>query len=126
MGQDLGRIWWCPTGPLAFLPIHAAGLYCEDQAFGSKLSDFLISSYTPSLTALIEGFRTQSGSQEDLQLLAVTQPSADGQHNIPGTLEEIESIKEHAQGKVPVLWLDKDGATIEKVQKSMRDRKSVV
>ncbi|KAJ7915277.1 hypothetical protein B0H13DRAFT_1457822, partial [Mycena leptocephala] len=24
---DLSRIWWCPTGPFAFLPIHAAGLY---------------------------------------------------------------------------------------------------
>lgn len=24
---DPQRIWWCPTGSLAFLPIHAAGLY---------------------------------------------------------------------------------------------------
>ncbi|KAJ7884487.1 CHAT domain-containing protein [Mycena leptocephala] len=60
----------------AFLPIHAAGLYSKDQAFGSKLSDFLISSYTPSLTALIQGYRPQSESQARLQLLAVTQPSA--------------------------------------------------
>jgi CHAT domain-containing protein len=121
MHQDLGRIWWCPTGPLAFLPIHAAGLYGEDQAFGSKLSDFLISSYTPSLTALIEGFHTRSGSQEDLQFLVVTQPSAGGQYNIPGTLEEIKCIKEHTKGKVPVLWLDKDEATIEEVQQGMKD-----
>ncbi|KAJ7930357.1 CHAT domain-containing protein, partial [Mycena leptocephala] len=123
--QDLEHIWWCPTGPLAFLPIHAAGLYGKDQAFGSKLSDFLISSYTPSLTALIQGYRPQSESQAGLQLLAVTQPSAEGQSYIPGTQEEIKCIEQHAKGKVPVLWLDTDMATIEKVQKGMKESRWV-
>ncbi|KAF8185227.1 CHAT domain-containing protein [Mycena galopus ATCC 62051] len=123
--KDLGRIWWCPTGPLAFLPIHAAGLYGEAQPFGSKLSDFLISSYTPSLTALIQGFRSHSESQADLQLLAVTQPSAEGQFYLPGTQDEIKYIKQHAKGKVPVLWLDKNMATIEKVQIGMKESKWV-
>ncbi|KAJ7828707.1 CHAT domain-containing protein [Mycena leptocephala] len=122
---DLERIWWCPTGPLAFLPIHAAGLYGRDQAFGSKLSDFLISSYTPSLTALIEGFRPQSKSQKNLQLLAVTQPSADGQFHIPGTHKEIKAIEHCAKGKVPVLWLDRHMATIEEVQKGMKESRWV-
>ncbi|KAJ7084084.1 CHAT domain-containing protein [Mycena epipterygia] len=125
VSQDLGRIWWCPTGPLAFLPIHAAGLYGEDQAFGSKLSDFLISSYTPSLSALIQGFRPHSGSQADLKMLAVTQPSAYGQGHIPGTQEEIKSIRQHAKGKVPILWLDQDMATIGNVQKGMKDSRWV-
>ncbi|KAJ7127988.1 CHAT domain-containing protein [Mycena epipterygia] len=125
VSQDLGRIWWCPTGPLAFLPIHASGLYGENQAFGSKLSDFLISSYTPSLTALIQRFHPPSGSQADLKLLAVTQPSAHGQGYIPGTQEEIKCIEQHAKGKVPVLWLDQDMATIENVQKYMKDSRWV-
>ncbi|KAJ7435191.1 TPR-like protein [Mycena latifolia] len=120
VSQDLGRIWWCATGPLAFLPIHAAGLYGEDHTSGSKLSDFLVSSYTPSLTALIQGFRPQPESQEDLQLLAVTQPSAEGQCYIPGTQKEIKYIRQHAAGKVHVLWLDKHMATIDEVQKGMR------
>ncbi|KAJ7906924.1 CHAT domain-containing protein [Mycena leptocephala] len=123
--QDLGRIWWCPTGPLAFVPIHAAGIYGENQAFGSKLSDFLISSYTPSLTALLQGYRTESESKARLQLLAITQPSAEGQSYIPGTQEEIKCIKEHAKGKVPVLWLDKDEATVEGVQEGMRNSRWV-
>ncbi|KAJ7089150.1 CHAT domain-containing protein [Mycena epipterygia] len=125
VSHNLGRIWWCPTGPLAFLPIHAAGLHSEDQAFGSKLSDFLISSYTPSLTALIQGFCPQSGLQADLQLLAVTQPSAYGQGHIPGTQEEIKSIEQHAKDKVPVQWLDQDMATIEKVQEGMKNSRWV-
>ncbi|KAJ7906917.1 CHAT domain-containing protein [Mycena leptocephala] len=125
VSEDLGRIWWCPTGPLTFLPIHAAGLYGKDQAVGSKLSDFLISSYTPSLTALIQGYHPQSQSQAELQLLAVTQPSAEGQSYIPGTQEEIKCIKQYAKGKIPVLWLDKDMVTIEKVQKGMKESRWV-
>ncbi|KAJ7851751.1 CHAT domain-containing protein [Mycena leptocephala] len=101
------------------------GLYGKDQAFGSKLSDFLVLSYTPSLTALIQGYRPQSESQAGLQLLAVTQPSAEGQSYIPGTQKEIKCIEQHAKGKVPVLWLDKDMATIEKVQKGMKESRWV-
>ncbi|KAJ7248786.1 CHAT domain-containing protein [Mycena rebaudengoi] len=119
VSQDLGRIWWCPTGPLSFLPIHAAGLYGGDQTLGSKLSDFLISSYTPSLTALIHAFRPHPESQAELQLLAITQTSAKGQSYLPGTQEEVECIQEHARGKVRVRWLDEEMATIDEVQKGM-------
>ncbi|KAJ7475011.1 CHAT domain-containing protein [Mycena latifolia] len=119
--QDSGRIWWCPTGPLVFLPIHAAGLYGQEASVGSKLSDFLISSYTPSLSALIEGFRVKQESQDGLQLLAVAQPFAVGQNPIPGTIKEIASIEQLAQRVIPVLRLEQDMATVESVQKGMRE-----
>ncbi|KAJ7469419.1 TPR-like protein [Mycena galericulata] len=115
------HIWWCPTGPLAFLPIHAAGLYGKDDASGSKLSDFAISSYTRSLTALIESFRAPSKSQKGLQILAVAQPSALGQAYIPGTQEEVARIEQLANGKLPVLRLNGDMATVDSVQQGMRD-----
>ncbi|KAJ6563067.1 CHAT domain-containing protein [Mycena vulgaris] len=115
------RIWWCPTGPLTFLPIHAAGLYGKDDTFGSKLSDYVISSYTPSLNALIEGFRPQSESKMESQLLAVAQPSAARQSYIPGTQEELDHIQRLATGKFPVLRLDGTMATLDSVQQGMRD-----
>ncbi|KAF7335070.1 hypothetical protein MVEN_02257500 [Mycena venus] len=118
---NLPRIWWCPTGPLAFLPIHAAGLYGKDDAFGSKLSDFVIPSYTPSLAALIESFRSPPKVQKALQLLAVAQPSAVGQTYIPGTRQEIDCIQQLTRGKLPVLRLDEHTATVEGVQQGMRD-----
>ncbi|KAJ7440889.1 TPR-like protein [Mycena latifolia] len=118
--EDPGRIWWCPTGPLTFLPIHAAGLYGQGEVLGSKLSDFLISSYTPSLSALIEGLRAKQESQDGLQLLAIAQPSALGQNPIPGTMKEIASIERLAQGVIPVLRLEHDMATVENVQNGMR------
>ncbi|KAG2129724.1 CHAT domain-containing protein [Suillus bovinus] len=48
------RIWWCPTSVFNFLPLHAAGEYRKDGQF---LSQLYISSYTPSLTALIKARR---------------------------------------------------------------------
>ncbi|KAJ7440009.1 CHAT domain-containing protein [Mycena latifolia] len=119
--HNLQRIWWCPTGALTFLPIHAAGIYGANEAFGSKLSDFVISSYTPSLAALIQGFRPRSQSKKPSQVLAVAQPSAQGQTYIPGTQAEITSMQKHATGKVPVLRLDANMATVDNVQAGMRD-----
>ncbi|KAF7358386.1 hypothetical protein MVEN_00888700 [Mycena venus] len=115
--DNLQRVWWCPTGPLTSLPIHAAGLYGKDDPFGSKLSDFVISSYTPSLAALIEGFRPRS--QEKFQMLAVAQPSAVGQSYIPGTQKEINNIELHVMGKLPILRLEESAATLLSVQEGM-------
>ncbi|KAJ7796292.1 TPR-like protein [Mycena leptocephala] len=89
--HNFQRIWWCPT------------------ALG-----FVISSYTPS-------FRPRSQSQKRFQVLVVAQPSAQGQTYIPGTQAEITSIQRHATGKVPVLRLDVNMATVDNVQAGMRD-----
>ncbi|KAJ7263067.1 CHAT domain-containing protein [Mycena rebaudengoi] len=115
------RIWWCPTGPLAFLPIHAAGLYGGDDVFGSKMSDFVVSSYTPSLTTLIKGLHTGSEPHKVRQLLVVAQPSAIGQNYIPGTQEEIAGIEILAKGKLSVVRLEEDSATVNSVQKGMKE-----
>jgi CHAT domain-containing protein len=46
-GRDRPRVWWCPTGNFAHLPIHAAG------ANGKWCSDYIVSSYTPTLSSLL-------------------------------------------------------------------------
>ncbi|KAG1763820.1 CHAT domain-containing protein [Suillus placidus] len=53
------RIWWCPTSIFNFLPLHAAGTY---RANGESLSQQYVSSYTPSLTALIRARRIHDRS----------------------------------------------------------------
>ncbi|KAG2337646.1 hypothetical protein BDR05DRAFT_952445 [Suillus weaverae] len=53
------RIWWCPTSVFNFLPLHAAGDY---RKHGQILSQLYISSYTPSLTALIKARRSRDRS----------------------------------------------------------------
>ncbi|KAG2743683.1 hypothetical protein P692DRAFT_20838377 [Suillus brevipes Sb2] len=53
------RIWWCPTSVFNFLPLHAAGEY---RANGNSLSQQYVSSYTPSLTALMRARRRHDRS----------------------------------------------------------------
>ena len=57
MTTNLLHVWWSLTGPLAFLPIHAAGLYGAAHSLvpGSRLSDYVVSSYIPTLSALLKG-----------------------------------------------------------------------
>ena len=45
------RVWWCPTGPLAALPLHAAGVH-KPSHHVPAVPDRVISSYIPSLRAL--------------------------------------------------------------------------
>ncbi|MEU1184250.1 CATRA conflict system CASPASE/TPR repeat-associated protein [Streptomyces sp. NPDC005820] len=45
----LPRLWWCPTGQSAFLPLHAARL-----PDGTWLQDRWVSSYTVTLRTLVE------------------------------------------------------------------------
>ncbi|MER5419288.1 CHAT domain-containing protein [Streptosporangium roseum] len=44
------RLWWCPTGLLTFLPIHAAGLHTRGD--GMTVMDRCVSSYIPTLRSL--------------------------------------------------------------------------
>ncbi|KAF6752318.1 TPR-like protein [Ephemerocybe angulata] len=89
----LQRIWWCPTGPLSFLPIHAAGIYGKT---GSKsVLDYVISSYIPTVTALTDRVKnSQSIDKEATGLFMTSQPKVDGASHIPGTTTEVRSIYE--------------------------------
>ncbi len=52
------RLWWVPTGPLALLPLHAAT--CAKT--GNSALDEMVSSYTPTVTAL-EHARRRNGTE---------------------------------------------------------------
>jgi len=114
---ELPRIWWCPTGPLTFLPIHAAGLYNTTEP-GSKLSDFAISSYTPTLNALIDDL--PGTAQQKFQLLAVVQPSTPKAMPLPCTWEELKHIQKHAGSSVVSPLVEAD-ATVERVLRGMKE-----
>ncbi|KAG6371209.1 hypothetical protein JVT61DRAFT_9833 [Boletus reticuloceps] len=82
---DLSRIFWCPTGPFVFLPIHAAGLYgTQYSSPGHKVSDFVVSSYVPTLSILTRSLNFSVPPSDDLRLLVVPQPPSDGQDPLRG------------------------------------------
>ncbi|KAG2757248.1 hypothetical protein P692DRAFT_20378906 [Suillus brevipes Sb2] len=87
------RIWWCPTSVFNFLPLHAAGEY---KKHGQFLSQLYISSYTPSLTALIK-------AREHDRSLSVSF-AAIGQDHPPGasfTLDCVEPELELVRSLLP-------------------------
>ncbi|PPR03815.1 hypothetical protein CVT26_000991 [Gymnopilus dilepis] len=121
-GQNLSRIWWCPTGPFAFLPIHAAGIYKEETATSpcDALSNFAISSYIPTLTILERLQRRSNIKGTAYQVLLVGQPDTPGLAKIPCTVEEVQQTHEELskRGVPSTIYMSKD-ATAERVMESL-------
>jgi CHAT domain-containing protein len=109
------RIWWCATGLLAFLPIHAAGLY-DTHEVGEKVSDFVVSSYAPTLTSILE--LSDPVMREDFQVLTVAQASAPGAEKIPKTEEEVEIVQKLTIG-ARSLNLVRGDAIVQRVRDGM-------
>lgn len=61
---DWPRLWWCPTGPLTVLPLHTAGHHRESTVGDCPRTviDRVVSSYTPTLRALLEARRSEKPS----------------------------------------------------------------
>jgi CHAT domain-containing protein len=92
------HIWWCPTGPFSFLPIHAAGIY-EGNNTECVISN-IISSYTPTLDALLS---SPPPKDHKPNMLAVIQSMMPRNHSLDlhFASEELDMIKRH----VPTEWL---------------------
>jgi CHAT domain-containing protein len=117
----LPRIWWCATGPLAFLPIHAAGIYATSTTKeGPTLSDFAISSYIPNVRALNE--RVVNSPQvldkkgkKKTAFFMISQPETPNLPCIPGTTKEVLGImKLLKNNNVQFLCLKGDTATVDR------------
>jgi len=124
------RIWWCPTGPLAFLPLHAAGIYAQNERFppGLCVSDFVISSYTPTVSALLGKVRRSADARELLssKLLIISQPNTQGLPPIPGTTTEMNAISAITRSdNFESLRLEGEAATISRVQLEMESHSSI-
>ena len=118
---SLPHVTWCVTGPPTFLPIHAAGLYAtKDQP---KISDYVVSSYTPTLAALLSAQHRVPKRDNIPQLLIVTQPTTPGQNPLPGTVNEADAIQiiQRQTGRLHVAHLDDQAATVPAVLKNMAE-----
>ena len=119
---DLSRIFWCPTGPFMFLPIHAAGLYdtVRPQS-GDKVFDFVVSSYTPSLSILARSANHNTVVSRELRLLAVRQPPSDGLPPLRGVVTELEYMKEVIKNSTCITLLESSVGTVEEVLGLMKE-----
>ncbi|QRW12298.1 CHAT domain protein [Ceratobasidium sp. AG-Ba] len=109
--ERLRRVTWCTAGPLAFLPLHGAGLY---EGFGSRVFDHVVSSYSPTLNALLNAIP----SPTDFRLLAVGQLETRGCPVLPGTVVELDRVQEKV-GDLGFMRLEGERATAESVLAAM-------
>ncbi|QRV93604.1 CHAT domain protein [Ceratobasidium sp. AG-Ba] len=88
--DELPHVTWCTTGAMSLLPLHAAGMHD-----GKTLNacDLVVSSYTPTLTALL-WHKNPPSSQ--VGLLAVAQQASPGQAALPNTVEELKAIRKYS------------------------------
>ncbi|MDX3373320.1 CHAT domain-containing protein [Streptomyces sp. ME02-6991-2A] len=92
-GDPWPRLWWCPTGRLSFLPLHAAGRGAADS--GTWVVDRAVSSYTPTLRALVRarGGLVSGGSGRPSPLV-VALAETPGAAPLPGVAREVELLME--------------------------------
>ena len=85
------RLWWCPTGSLALLPVHAAGLH---DIPGAAVLDRVISSYTPTLRMLMKARSSKSASVGDHErLLLVGMIEGHDRAPLRGVAKEVASLR---------------------------------
>ncbi|MGP8302323.1 CHAT domain-containing protein [Streptomyces inhibens] len=109
------RLWWCPTGWLSFLPLHAAGHGAADS--GKWVVDRVISSYTPTLRALVRARRRlTSGAPPRPAPLVVALAETPGAAPLPGAGREAALLADlFPEGR----RLTGAGATVEAVGRAL-------
>jgi tetratricopeptide (TPR) repeat protein len=88
--RDRPRVWWCPTGCFAHLPIHAAGVN------GRWCSDYVVSSYTPTISSLRSARKEYTPvKKQDVKALiaAVPQSFSSEWDEIVSTTEEANVVE---------------------------------
>ncbi|OKJ14060.1 hypothetical protein AMK19_10360 [Kitasatospora sp. CB01950] len=116
-GEEWPRLWWCPTGRLAFLPLHAAG---KGQALpGTWVMDRVVSSYTPTVRSLLRSRRRTAAPDTPRRRpapLVVALAHTPGGPPLPGAGPEADLVA----GLFPDgLRLDGEQATVERVRRAL-------
>jgi hypothetical protein len=116
-GEPWPRIWWCLTGPLTGLPVHAATSASRPDA---NVMDRAVSSYTSSLAALLRARRTTSDNRPGghrPRLLAVGMPETPHAPPLRGVEQELAEVRRQLPDP-PLCLLGRD-ASVQKVEQAL-------
>ncbi|KAF6765337.1 CHAT domain-containing protein [Ephemerocybe angulata] len=119
------RVWWCPTGPLSFLPLHSAGIY--RGSIRENVSDYVVSSYTPTVTALTNRVKNPHTIHSHASGLFLTsQPNTPSAPPIPGTTKEVQCIFKRAEeSRVRASKLEGDEMSVAACLERMQEYSSI-
>ncbi|KAI9567897.1 CHAT domain-containing protein [Boletus coccyginus] len=108
------RIWWCPTAEFSVLPLHAAGPFRKGQR---NLVDIYISSYTPTLTALIRARRrdpSRSATRRK-RFIAIGQAKAAGENELNSVGAELDTVSQRVDGLATFTRIEGEESCISRV-----------
>ncbi|MGW0291110.1 CHAT domain-containing protein [Streptomyces tuirus] len=111
------RLWWCPVGFLASLPLHAAGLHRSPPPAGRRratLLDRTVSSTTSTLRVLAQA-RTRSPASPAAGTLVVALPQTPGAEPLGHAEKEAARVAELLRPAGPVTVLTGPAATAQSV-----------
>jgi CHAT domain-containing protein/tetratricopeptide (TPR) repeat protein len=105
------RIWWCPTAEFTLLPLHAAGLYSKTSY---NLSRFYISSYTPTLAALIRARQQLARTPSTPHFAAIGQGKPYEGEELAHVAAELGNIAHRVEPILPFTSLSDGDATVQR------------
>ncbi|MFD3659970.1 CHAT domain-containing protein [Streptomyces sp. NPDC058659] len=132
-GDELPRLWWSPGGPLAALPLHAAGHHGDGAgavpqregggpgAGPRTVMDRVVSSYTPTVRALRYARGRAAAPRPSGRLLAVALPDTPGARPLGGARREVEALR----ALLPTDVLSGEAATFDQVMAALPDHPCV-
>ncbi|MFL6072456.1 MAG: CHAT domain-containing protein [Mycobacteriales bacterium] len=105
-GEPWPRLWWCPSGLLSLLPLHAAGHH--DTASGAvplTVLDRVVCSVTPTLRALAHSRRPADPARPpaDRAVVVAMPVTPGGEAELPGADAEAALVRRYFPGEVDVL-----------------------
>ena len=112
------RIWWCPTAEFSLLPLHAAGPYRKGQR---NLVNMYISSYTPTLTALIRARRHDlpNSVSKWKHFVGIGQASAKGENELVSVSAELANIEQRVDGLATFTYIQGQESCIARVTEEL-------
>jgi CHAT domain-containing protein len=110
--QPGSRIWWCPTAEFSHLPLHAAGPYARRSY---NFSDLYISSYTPTLAALIRARqRIAQDASTSPHFVAIGQGNPDKGKVLRRVAAEVDEVARRVKSILPFTLLMESDATVQR------------
>jgi CHAT domain-containing protein len=109
--EPRSRIWWCPTAEFALLPLHAAGPYAKKS---HNFSDLYISSYTPTLAALVRARQQIAKDASTLRFVAIGQGNPDEGKVLPHVAAEVDDVARRVAPILPFTSLMDSDATVQR------------
>ncbi|MFI6810064.1 CHAT domain-containing protein [Streptomyces luteogriseus] len=98
----LPRLWWCPVGVSAFLPLHAAGASTPEGAAAS-LPDRVVSSYTSTLRALTHSRSARRPVGYAGPMLVAAVPATPGMRALEHAERELDVVRGHVPAATVLL-----------------------